>query len=200
MTIFARSIFAFAAILIAANSAYAATYNEIINGDLSGSRAAPTMFSLTVGSNDLFATTGGGDLDVVTVNVPAGTVLSNLFLRTFAGIDGIAFVALQSGSTFTVDPNTAGPASLLGYTHFGTGPGNVGADLLPSMGTSPGSIGFTPPLSSGPYTFFLQQLGSPNVYQLDFVVVPEPASIALCGVGLAVIVAIARRKRALARG
>jgi hypothetical protein len=203
MTMLVRSIAA-TTLLVFAAVIEAATYNETISGDLSGNRATPTTFNLTVGSNDLFATTAGGDLDVVNVNVPAGNRLSRLFLRSFtnAGFDTTAFIGLQAGSTFTVDPNIDGAANLLGYTHFGSGPGNVGADILPSIGTGPGSIGFTPPLNSGPYSVFLQQLGTANTYQLDFVVepIPEPATIALCGAGLVLIVAVARRKRALARG
>ena len=58
-----------------------------------------------------------------------GVYSSRLFLRSVdAGFDERAFVGLQSGSTFTVDPNSAGPAALLGYTHFGTADGNVGSD------------------------------------------------------------------------
>jgi hypothetical protein len=197
-----------AVVFVLASSADAATFNEAINGDLSGNRSAPTMFNLTVGSNDLFATTQGGDIDVVTVNVPAGNRWSRLVLRSFtqAGFDGTAFVGLQSSSTFTVDPNIAGAANLLGYTHFGNGPGNVGSDILPSILNGFGSIGdvqnLTPPLSSGPYSLFLQQLGTANTYQLDFVVepIPEPTTIALGGASLILIVLIARRRRGLARG
>jgi hypothetical protein len=210
MTTFTRSVAVFAAVLLVAASASAATYNETVDGDLSGNRNAPTVFNLAVGSNNLSATTAGGDLDVVNVNVPAGNLLKGLFLRSFtqAGFDGTAFVGLQAGSTFTVDPNVAGAASLLGYTHFGTTPGNVGANLLPEIDGNFGSMGFPPPhnitndLPAGPYSLFLQQLGTANTYQLDFVVepIPEPATVALCGVGLVLIVAIARRRRALARG
>ncbi len=150
---FMRSLTAVAAVLLAAGTASAATFNESVNGDLSGNRNAPTVFNLTVGSNNLTATTSGGDLDVVTVNVPAGNLLSRLFLRSFssAGFDERAFVGIQSGSTFSVDPNFAGPAALLGYTHFGTADGNVGSDILPSILNGFGSIGdvqnLTPPLA-----------------------------------------------------
>ncbi len=205
---FIRSRTAIAVVLLTAASASAATYNEIGNGDLSGNRNAPTMFNLTVGSNNLFATTSGGDLDVVTVNVPSGNLLRSLFLRSFtsAGFDQRAFVAIQSGSTFTVDPNTGTPqtiAALLGYTHFGTFDGNVGTDILPPMLNSLGTKGqlenINPPLASGPYTLFLQQFGTANTYQLDFVVepIPEPATIMLAaGAFLAVLWRYRRVSRA----
>jgi hypothetical protein len=207
MTTLTRSLTVLSVVLLTAASASAATYNEIGNGDLSGNRNAPTMFNLTVGSNDLFATTAGGDLDVVTVNVPAGNLLKGLFLRSFtqAGFDGTAFVGLQAGSTFTVDPNVAGAASLLGYAHFGTSPGNVGANLLPEIDGAFGSMGFPPPhnitndLPAGPYSLFLQQLGTANTYQLDFVVepIPEPATILLAaGAFLAVLWRCRRVSRA----
>jgi PEP-CTERM motif len=190
-------------LLILAAHVSAGTLNEAVNGDFSGNRAAPTPFNVTVGSNDLFATTQGGDLDVVTVNVPAGAVLNQLFLRSFtqAGFDGTAFVGLQSGSTFTVDPNIAGASSLLGWAHFTSG--NVNTNLLPTIASGFDAIGFTPPLSSGPYTLFFQQLGTPVTYQFDFVVapVPEPATFAfaLAGAGLAMcmVVLCNRRRRCL---
>jgi len=176
--------------------ATAATYTELINGDLSGNRAAPTGFNLATGSNLLTATTQGGDLDVVRISVPAGNDLSQLFVRTFtqAGFDSTAFIAIQQGNTFTVDPNIAGPEDLLGYTHIS--PFFINTDILPTMGTGFDAIGFTPPLASGNYSLFLQQLGTPVTYSLDFVVrpVPEPATIILGGVGLAFLCAVARRK------
>jgi len=185
-------------LLISAADLSAATLNEAVNGDFSGNRAAPTPFNVAVGSNDLFATTQGGDLDIVTVNVPAGTVLNQLFLRSFtrAGFDGTAFVGLQSGSTFTVDPNIAGASSLLGWAHFSSG--NVNTNILPTIAGGSGAIGFRPPLSTGPYTLFFQQLGTPVTYQFDFVVapVPEPATLALAAAGLAVsIVVFCNRRR-----
>src|SRR5262245_25980643 len=109
-------------VLVSMSTAHAAILNEAVNGEFSNDRAAPTAFNLSVGSNDLSATTQAGDWDIVTVNVPAGNTLSRLFLRSFtqAGFDGTAFIGVQSGSTFTVDPNIALPSALLGYTHFGS--------------------------------------------------------------------------------
>ena len=133
MNTFHRMGAALVVLLISAANLSAATLNEAVNGDLSGNRNAPTPFNVAVGSNDLFATSQGGDLDIVTVNVPAGAVLNQLFLRSFtrAGFDGTAFVGLQSGSTFTVDPNIAGASSLLGWAHFSSG--NVNTNLLPTI-------------------------------------------------------------------
>jgi hypothetical protein len=163
---------------------------------LSGNRAAPTAFNLAAGTNLLTATTQGGDLDVVRVNVPAGNNLAQLIVRAFTqqGFDGTAFIAIQQGNTFTVDPNIAGANDLLGYTHIS--PGFINADILPSMGTGFDAIGYTPPLAAGNYSLFLQQLGTPVTYSLDFVVrpVPEPATILLGGVGLAFLCVAARRK------
>jgi hypothetical protein len=177
-------------------TATAATYAEASNGDLSGNRAAPTQFALASGSNTLTATTQGGDLDVVRIDVPAGNTLSQLFVRSFtqAGFDSTAFLGLQSGPTFTVDPNIAGASELLGYAHIS--PAFVNFDILPGMGNAFDAIGYTPPLAAGPYSIFLQQLGTPVTYSLEFVVrpVPEPATIVLGGVGLAFLFVAARRK------
>jgi len=187
-----------AAVLSAAltTSAFAATYTEPVNGDLSGNRATPTAFNLTTGANLLTATTGGGDLDVVRINVPAGNNLAQLILRAYTAqsFDSTAFVAIQQGSTFTVDPNTAGPTDLYGYTHIS--PFFINQDILPPMGTGFDAIGFTPPLASGNYSLFLQQLGTPVTYTMDFVVraVPEPSTMILGGVGLAFLFVAARRK------
>src|SRR5687768_7630316 len=85
----------------------ASTYDETVNGDLTGARQSPTPFNLSLGSNDLLATTGDGDQDILTIDVPAGHVLSQLFLRSFTALDfdNLAFVGLQTGSVFSVDPN-----------------------------------------------------------------------------------------------
>src|SRR5216117_2183409 len=52
-------------------------WDETTQGDLSGNRAAPTVLTLTLGSNNLLATTQGGDLEYVTINVPVGNALSS---------------------------------------------------------------------------------------------------------------------------
>ena len=84
---------------------------------------------------------------------------------------------------FVGSTNSAG--SYLGYAHFGTGATNgnlpptdlTGVDILPIIGNNTlasGSQGFTPPLSAGDYTFFIQQLGASTAYQFDFNVIAAP--------------------------
>jgi hypothetical protein len=116
----------------------------------------------------------GSDLDYVTIQVPDGHQFTGLTMASYASTDGTSFIGVQAGTQLTV--GTGGPASeLLGYTHFGTTPGNVGQNILPSICTGPGAMGCTPPLAAGPYTFWIQQANTVNVtYQFDFLVAALP--------------------------
>src|SRR5262245_56706937 len=118
----------FCAFLVAVNAAYAATlYSEPTNGDISSIRTAPTNRTLGLGSNDVFATSQGGDQEYLTLIVPSGTALRNLFLRadTAQSFDQTAFIAIASGSPFPFDPASAfSAAGSLGWAHFS--PGLVG--------------------------------------------------------------------------
>jgi hypothetical protein len=177
MSTFDRPVFRCAVavcILVASQSPAATIWNEATQGDLSGSMSTPTSVMLSAGNNDLFATTQGGDLEFVTVTVPAGSTMTGLFLRSYTSFDQTAFMALQRGTTFTESPFNPNIANLLGYSHFG-GAGNIGVNLLPRLGTAQGAQGFTPPLQADSYTFWLQQLGGTTNYQLDFVVSAPPA-------------------------
>jgi hypothetical protein len=157
-------------LLVSTHGRGATIWNESTQGDLSGNQSAPTTLALSAGNNDLIATSQGGDLEYVTVTVPPGSTMTGLFLRTYTGFDNLAFLGMQRGATFTESPFAPNVANLLGWTHFGPGAGNVGADLLPGIGMGPGAQGFTPPLPADSYTLWLQQLGAATNYQLDFVV------------------------------
>jgi hypothetical protein len=168
-------------------------WDEGVNGDLSNDPLMPSSVALAVGTSSLFATTGGNDReDFLTITVPDGAQLAQLNLVAYASDDTTAFLGLQAGSTITVDIANPNPADLLGWSHFGTGPNNVGTDILDDVGAGAGAIGFTPPLPSGTYTLWLQQGGLPTTYQFDFVVVPTPGSLALLGV--AGLVGVRRRR------
>ena len=178
--------------------AQAATiYSESASGDISGNRFSPTTRTLGLGSNDVFATSQGGDQEYLTLIVPSGMALRNLFLRadTPSSFDQTAFLAMASGSPFPFDPALAGSAAgSLGWVHFS--PGLVGQDLFPTMRTSDlGSSGFGTQLPAGTYSFAIQQLGTSVTYQLDFttVAVPEPAAVAIFGAAVSVLTLRRRR-------
>ena len=166
-----------------AGSARAATWNEVTQGDISGNRQSPSLLTLTPGSNLVTATTAGGDLEYLRLAVPAGGRIESIFLRSYAGFDGVAVIAIQPGTTFTEDPNTANPNNLLGYSHFG--PGNLNGNLLTPMNT--------PPLTGPNYTLWIQQLGPSTAYSLDVVATPEPAGAAVM-TGLAAFTCLRRRR------
>jgi len=157
-------------------------FDESVDGDISNNRLSPTVFGiLEPGANSLRASTQSGDLEYVTFTVPAGASLTALRLTEFTSADDVAFLAIQAGTTFSVTPSEAANniGSLLGWTHFGTGglagTALVGTDILDEIGSGAGSAGFTPPLSSGAYTLWIQQTqAQPVGFGLEFTAIPEP--------------------------
>jgi len=93
--------------------------------------------------------------------------------------DETGFIGVQTGTQMTVPPDTPSAEGLLGWTHFGFGVGNVGQDILQSMGSNGfGATGFVPPLPSNNYTFWIQQLNfEPTEYQFEFLL-SGPAGVA----------------------
>lgn len=122
------------------------------------------------------------DLDFPAIVVPANTQLSSIILTAYQGADEISFIAIGAGSTLPVGVLAYDPAGLLGYAHFGPSADyTVGGDLFDGLSIPQDPLpGFTPPLPSGTYTFWIQQEAfSDTSYSLDFVVtpaVPEPAT------------------------
>jgi hypothetical protein len=193
--------------MMMATGAFAVNYDEAVDGDLSGDRLSPTLVSLSPGVNSLTATTGPiddgddpYDQEYLRIDLPAGYQLSQLLLQRFEALtDDRAFIGVQTGTTFSFDPENAfaNIGTLLGWVHFGPGSGhNDGDDILPDMGMGGGAMGFTPPLLGPSYTFWLQQTGEETTYQLDFIVtaIPEPASAALALAALAPLAARRRRR------
>jgi len=170
-------------------------HNEAIDGDLSNDRLNPTQLALGLGTNTLIATSIGGnpaDREYVRMDLPAGLSLSQVMVVSYGPLQDISFIGVQAGTTMTEPPTGTNVANLLGWTHFGIGNGTVGTDILDDIGVGAGAIGFAPPLTGPSYTFWIQQTTpTATSYQLDFIVTPEPATIALLGISALMI----RRRR-----
>lgn len=185
-------------------AAHGATYSELVDGDISGDRLAPTMLVLEAGVNPVRGAFGNGDVDYLAVSVPAGHELARIILDP-ATVPGsqFSFLAVQAGPVMTVSP-AAAPAGLLGWTHFGAA--QFGTDILDDMGRGLGAIRFTGPLPAGDYTFWTQELESGDGlgYAFDFevtAVVPLPPAAALLAAALGSLgVLRARRREPVPRG
>jgi hypothetical protein len=151
----------------ASGVAHAVVYNEATNGDLSNNGNAPTSLgAFGIGTHSVLSTSAGGDIDDFTFTIPAGATLTQIVPTAYAGFDETAFIGVQAGNT--VDHSGL---SLIGYQHFGPGQGNMNTNILPFISPSG-------PLGPGSYTVWMQQAGSSATYTMDFVVTPEPGSIA----------------------
>jgi hypothetical protein len=154
--------------------AIAGDWDEVIDGDLSDNRLAPTTLNLTLGSNLVSATQQGNafgrDVDYLTTVVPVGTQLSQLLVTGYVEtvVGNLAFLGVQAGSTFTVDFDAAKAGDLLGGTVIGNF--SVNTNILPITGVLGGAIGFSPPLPPGSYTWWFNQTGDPSSVDMDFVI------------------------------
>lgn len=188
-------------LLIGTTKAYAASYNEVVDGDLSDNPTNPTSLLLDVGSNLLTGTMGSlaTDVDFLNIIIPTGHTLDALFLEAFTG-DDISFLGMQSGITWTEGIGGAINASnLLGWSHLVGS--QVGTDILDDIGIGSGAQGFLPPLPSGNYTFLLQEISVPVDYSLDFKVssqstpIPEPSTLLHLGTVLLGLVKYRHRRK-----
>jgi hypothetical protein len=184
---------------LAAPAAAGLVLDEATAGDFSDDRLAPTSVTLAGGTNviaGLLGTSPAGlefDLDYVRFTVPAGFILTRMVVQdAFVG-GAFSFVAMQAGPVVTI-PHTWDNVNspLLGWAHFGTA--SIGIDLLPTMATSPGSVGFTAPLGAGTYTLWMMELDGAEAYRYRFGL--EVAAVPGPGAGwLATMVAGRRRRR-----
>jgi hypothetical protein len=168
--------------------ASAATYDESVNGDLSGNRLAPTLFNVALGSNTLTATSVSGDIEYFRIVVPIGARLTSLDLTAYSGTS-LSFIAVQDNTlTFTEPPSGTVVGNLRGYAHFGAGNGTVGTNILDDMGTGAGSKGFPGQLGPGSYVFWSQETSStPTTYTLNFQLTPVAGAPAMPGTFMGIL-------------
>ena len=179
-------------------------YDESSSGDLSNSGLTPTLLSVSLGSNELFGTTGKSpsgviDRDYFTFTVPVGMDLSAITLlpgTQTLGTLGESFIGVEAGSEVTVLTSATDATGLLGWYHYTTG--DIGTNILPLMGEAGlNATDFTPPLPSGTYSFWVQEASAGTVaYGIDFTVTatPEPGYWPILLGGLAVLIARTRVK------
>lgn len=153
--------------VVECGTAEASELSEIDVGDFSDDFESPTSFTVGPGASTLTATTVSGDLDYVTFTVGPCDTLTQLTVDSYTSAsDTIAFISMQNGTAFTFPATEAAEntAEMLGLSHFGAA--DIGQDILPAIGEGaiagelPAPLGFTPPLSAGDYTVWLNQTGA----------------------------------------
>lgn len=177
-----------AAFPCAAATAEIVVFDEARDGDASDDRLAPTTVALAAGVNTLRGFSGQSptpevhDLDYITFTIPVGFELGSFVLQAASVGGAFSFVGLQAGPIVTIPADwTSVESPLLGWAHFGSA--EVGLDLLSTIASSPGSVGFSGPLQSGTYALWIMELdtGEPHTYSfgLGVTAVPAPAALAV---------------------
>lgn len=157
------------------NTGNTTPYDEMIDGDLSDDGLTPTEITFSDGSNRISACQNGSprDIDYISFSVPSGKILERIDVINFTSVpsSNLGFIGIQNGTTFTEPANGANVANLLGGSIYGTN--EIATDILPEMGMLGGAIGFTPPLTLGDYTIWLNQTSTESCVTLDFVLGDE---------------------------
>lgn len=201
-----RTVSLASALLYCAVAHGSTIYNESVSGDLSNNGLTPTSLAASAGLNDVFGTTGRTgsviDRDYFTFTIAPGQQLSAITVLPGTaplGALGFSFIGLQSGSQVTVSTAATDATGLLGWDHFSAG--EIGTNILPLMGAAGmGSTGFTGPLPSGAYSFWVQDFNAGSVpYGFEFAITPEPSTWTMMLAGLGMLVAKTRSRAAQSR-
>ncbi len=134
----------------------AVLWDESVDGDLSDLKTVPTVVDVGFDSTVVAGTVGpGAEDDVFSFVVPPGVALDSVVLLDYSSSTNTTFFGIDDQATY---------AARFGSINFGIG--DVGTDILPAMGASRGN--FTPPLTSGTYSFWLDEDQTAEPYSLQF--------------------------------
>jgi hypothetical protein len=207
MRFWSRPLLASFAVLFSISLAHGeVVYDEATMGDLSADNTLPTpvFFQFQPGTNTVVGEISDGTADIFTFEIAEGYQLSSLVLSGYDQPDDRMFVAMSAGDQFPSsfdevnDPFFPDTSEWLGSLLIGDA--DLNNDVLALIGgpQNLGGTGFTPPLGSGEYSFYIQQTGDVTSYSLDFNVtaVPEPSTTFACGLALIVVIGYRRFRRA----
>lgn len=166
-----------AAVALAASPAFAADYDEAVNGDLGG-LDSPTTFDVDLGTNSVTGTVGlGGSLDedFIVFDIDPGEQLDAITITDFE----LATGNLSTGFRLYFDDGT----DLIFADGTSVTPDDVGTNLLTVWDLT--DVGGTIPLTAGTYGVLAAEFTEGQNYGFDIVVsaVPEPTSLGLLGLG-----------------
>ena len=148
---------------------------------LSSDGLNPTAFTLAAGSNPISGVAiGHPDVRYFSVTVPADHYISAIKLTQHQNGDSTSWFAAMSGSQFTENSTSASlinVSNLLGESHVGTGVNALPYDVMPDMD-------FSMPLSTGTYSFRMQNWQTGITFAFDIEVSPgQPSSVAVQSTG-----------------
>ena len=173
-------------VVLAVPALGATVWDEGTNGDLSGDPATPTPITFANGSNTITGTCNGNidvstpvDRDYITFTIPAGMILSHLWLHTWDP-DDFGFMSFNAGATSFI-PSGATNASFLSGIHLSGE--DVTQDLMVFFRDRKVTTNALPAAALGPgtYCWLVQQLGPfIETYDVEFVlevgVATEPST------------------------
>ncbi len=153
----------------------------------SGVASATTFFESSVG--DFPGTSPGTSL-------PIGTTLVNGSITPATDVDFFEFMGLAAGQSFTLTGSAPSNDFFMSAfnssnTQFGTAQEMFNNHNAVITGTTPGDGNLIVEIVTSPSE---QNAGAYSV-SLSAVLAPEPASVALTGIGLAAAAALARRRK-----
>ncbi len=130
-------------------------HSEASSHDLSDTHTAPTPLALPLGTSFLEFTVNPFDLDLFSLDVPAGLQLDAVIVRSYSSTPGnLSFIGFQENRTTLSSPPSSIFPDPIQYALFGTV--SLSDDLLPHMiGRTHATLSGS--LPAGKYAFWINE-------------------------------------------